>query len=301
MSKINGFLLLDKPQGKSSNQALYPVKKLLPKGTKIGHTGTLDPGATGLLVIALGRATRFISYLKSNQKAYEAVLRLGLKTDSADIWGSVIEEREARKLIREELEQALGGFLGEIEQIPPMFSALKREGRPLYELARKGIEVERRPRRQYIYSIELLAYEHPEATIRVVCDAGTYIRTLIEDVAESLGELATMTALRRLYSDGFSLDGAICANEDLSPGLIEGSLVSLDEAFKQLPSLELSRELIRDLRNGKKRDLSSYLRPYHKAELLRLNHRGGLCALAEVDKGTRGLAKILWTEEGLNE
>lgn len=300
MSSINGFLLLDKTGDRSSNKALYPVKKLLPKGVKVGHTGTLDPGATGLLVLALGRATRFISYLKSGKKAYEATLRLGLKTDSADIWGRVIEEREPRRLDSEELLSALGRYEGEIEQLPPMYSALKKDGRPLYELARKGIEVERGRRRQHIYSIDLLSYEHPEVRIRVSCDAGTYIRTLIEDVFSAVGELATMTALRRLESDGFSVEDAICSDELRSLGDIEAGLISLDQAFRDIPALELDYELIRALRNGLSPDLTSYLPPDSEEPLQRLTYQNSFLALIELKPGGRGMERLLWTEEGLH-
>lgn len=298
MSNLNGFLLLDKEAGRSSNQALQPIKKLLPRGTKIGHSGTLDPEATGLLVIALGRATRFISYLKNNTKTYEAGLRLGLKTDTADIWGSVIEEGEAGLLTREEILASLKNFEGEIEQIPPMYSALKKDGRPLYELARKGIEVERRPRKQFIYTLELLEYQHPFMKLKVVADAGTYVRTLIEDVASDLGELATMTALRRLGSDGFTVDEAIKTEHLSSLGDIEAKLIGLAEAFSSFPALDLDLALIRAMRNGKKLDLKSTNSDLPKGGVYRLCSGNEFYALLELGEGS--IERILWTEEGLH-
>lgn len=300
MSKICGFLLLDKSEGRSSNQALYPVKKLLPKGTKIGHSGTLDPGATGLLVLALGRATRFISYLKHNKKCYEARLKLGIKTDSADIWGTIVEEREAAILTREQILSALQNFHGEIEQVPPMYSALKKDGRPLYELARQGLVVERRPRKQFIYSIELLEYEHPYISLRVISDAGTYIRTLIEDIASHMGEIATMTALRRLESDGFTVDGALKSEAIKDLSQIEEGLISLDEAFLHLPVLDLDKKLVKALKNGKKFDLSPYIKGLDLKSPVRLMNESKFLALLEFNKNRAALEHVLWTEEGLH-
>lgn len=300
MSKICGFLLLDKSEGRSSNQALYPVKKLLPKGTKIGHSGTLDPGATGLLVLALGRATRFISYLKQNKKCYEARLKLGIKTDSADIWGTIVEEREAAILTREQILSALQNFHGEIEQVPPMYSALKKDGRPLYELARQGLVVERRPRKQFIYSIELLEYEYPYISLRVISDAGTYIRTLIEDIASHMGEIATMTALRRLESDGFTVDGALKSEAIKDLTQVEEGLISLDEAFSHLPVLDLDKKLVIALKNGKKFDLSPYNKGLDLKSPVRLMNESKFLALLEFNPKNVVLEHVLWTEEGLH-
>lgn len=299
MSNICGFLLLDKSEGKSSNQALYPVKKLLPKGTKIGHSGTLDPGATGLLVLALGRATRFISYLKGNKKCYEARLKLGIKTDSADIWGTIVEEREAAILTREQILSALQNFHGEIEQVPPMYSALKKDGRPLYELARQGLVVERRPRKQFIYSIELLEYEHPYISLRVISDAGTYIRTLIEDIASHMGEIATMTALRRLESDGFTIDKALKSDDIMNLTQVEEGLISLKQAFSHLPGLDLEKGIVRDLKNGKKLNLAPHVKDLDLTVPLRLMNGTKFLALLEFNPKNTVLEHILWTEEGL--
>jgi tRNA pseudouridine55 synthase len=207
---VHGVLLLDKPIGLSSNQALQKVKWLL-RAEKAGHTGTLDPLATGVLPICLGAATKFSQMHLDADKAYETTLRLGIRTSTADAEGAVIEERAVRVSLAQ-LEQVVQRFTGAIAQVPPMHSALKKDGRALYEYARAGIEVEREARQVTIYSIRVvnarLDAEVPEVDLEVACSKGTYIRTLGEDIGEALGCGAHLGALRRIRTGGFM--GAQC-------------------------------------------------------------------------------------------
>jgi tRNA pseudouridine55 synthase len=202
---VHGVLLLDKPIGFSSNQALQKVKWLL-RAEKAGHTGTLDPLATGVLPICFGAATKFSQMHLEADKAYATTLRLGIKTSTADAEGEVTEERPVQ-VTQEQLEQAVRRWTGAIAQVPPMHSALKKDGRALYEYARAGMEVEREARHVTIYSIRILDArldtETPEVDLVVECSKGTYIRTLGEDIGEALGCGAHLSALRRIRTGGF--------------------------------------------------------------------------------------------------
>ncbi|MDC6169889.1 tRNA pseudouridine(55) synthase TruB [Paucibacter sp. XJ19-41] len=204
---VHGVLLLDKPLGLSSNDALQKAKWLL-RAEKAGHTGTLDPLATGLLPLCFGAATKFSQVSLDADKAYDAVLRLGLTTTTGDAEGEVLEQREVA-VTAEQIVAALAALSGEIEQKPPMYSALKHEGRPLYEYARAGIEVERPTRRVTIHSIDMLDWQHDTLSLRVRCSKGTYIRTLAEDLGKILGCGASLGALRRIGSGPLSVAQAI--------------------------------------------------------------------------------------------
>lgn len=193
--RIDGVLLLDKPTGLSSNTALQKVRRLF-NAAKAGHTGTLDPLATGLLPLCLGEATKFAGELLDANKSYRATLKLGVTTDSADAEGRILQTRPV-DVDESALKAALVRFHGEISQIPPMHSALKREGKPLYEYARQGIELERKPRKISIFTLDLVSFGGDSAVIDVDCSKGTYIRVLAEDIGESLGCGAHLAALRR--------------------------------------------------------------------------------------------------------
>lgn len=194
--EITGILLLDKPSGISSNEALQRVKRLY-RADKAGHTGSLDPLATGVLPICLGDATKLCGVLLESDKSYQATVALGVRTSTGDTEGDVVETSDSSQVTRAELEAVLPGFVGEIQQIPPMYSALKREGQPLYALARAGIEVEREPRTVTLHRLELTAFSSASFQFEVRCSKGTYIRTLAEDIARALGQCAHLTALRR--------------------------------------------------------------------------------------------------------
>jgi|SRR5690606_26868123 len=207
---LDGVLLLDKPEGLSSNHALQRAKRAL-DARKAGHTGTLDPFATGLLVCCLGRATKICGPMLESDKTYEATLQFGEETDSGDLTGNVTMQAPEgfSGVTREALLEALPEFRGEIQQIPPMYSALKRDGKPLYEYAREGITLERPPRQVTIYKLELLDFDGMQARLLVDCSKGTYIRTLAEDIGRRLGCGAHLTALRRTRVGPFDIKNSV--------------------------------------------------------------------------------------------
>jgi len=202
---MTGVVFLDKPQGMTSFVAANRVKRVL-GAKKSGHTGTLDPMATGVLVVMLGGATRFIDFLHTHDKAYEATVRLGITTDTLDIEGEVLSQTET-SFKTSDFEAAMLSFLGEIDQVPPMYSAIKKDGKKLYELAREGIEIERESRKVNIYSLELTGADESkqEFSFRVSCSAGTYVRSLSSDIGEKLGCGAVLTALRRVEAHGIDI------------------------------------------------------------------------------------------------
>lgn len=211
--RIDGVLLLDKPIGASSNAALQRTKWLF-NAAKAGHTGTLDPQATGLLLLCFGKATKFASALLDADKVYRATVRLGVTTETADAEGAVLETRSV-EVSQAQVQQALLQFTGEIEQVPPMYSALKRDGKPLYEYARQGIELERPPRRVAIHELRLLSFGGDQFEIEVACSKGTYIRTLAADIGEALGCGAHLSALRRTRIGDFDVSDA-CSLDQLA-------------------------------------------------------------------------------------
>jgi tRNA pseudouridine55 synthase len=222
---ISGLFLLDKPQGLSSNSALQQVKRIY-GAAKAGHTGALDPLATGLLPICLGEATKFSQYLLDSDKRYLTTARLGQRTDTCDAEGEIIEEKPLpRDLSRERVEALLAErFKGEIEQVPPSYSALKLNGQPLYKLARQGVEVDVKPRRVRIYEIKLLALRENELDLEVFCSKGTYIRSVVEDLGLLLGCGAHVSVLRRLQTGPFHADKMITLEQLKSlaePGMVE--------------------------------------------------------------------------------
>jgi len=211
---LDGLVFLDKPEGLSSNHALQRVKRKL-DAQKAGHTGTLDPFATGLLVCCLGRATKIAGHMLDADKGYLATILFGVETDSGDLTG--VQTQQAPDTFegvdRAKLEATLKTFMGEQTQIPPMTSALKRNGKPLYAYAREGIELEREPRHITIHQIELLACEGKTATVHIECSKGTYIRTLAQDIGRQLGVFAHLIALRRTRVGPFLLDQAVTLDE----------------------------------------------------------------------------------------
>ena len=221
---IHGILLLDKPAGMSSNRAVQKVRWLF-QARKAGHTGTLDPFATGMLPICLGEASKTAGYLLDTNKTYEARARLGVATTTGDIEGDIVRRAPVPDLDEATIEQALAAFIGVIRQVPPMYSALKHEGQPLYRLARAGREVEREAREVTIHHLELLAWRSPDLEFRVTCSKGTYVRTLAEDLAAALGCCAHLAALRRTASGVFA--GGMVSIEELENSLSAGDAESL--------------------------------------------------------------------------
>jgi tRNA pseudouridine55 synthase len=222
---ISGILLLDKPIGLTSNAALQQVKRLY-RAAKAGHTGNLDPLASGLLPICFGEATKFSAFLLDSDKRYLGTCKLGVTTTSADAEGEVLERKPVGKYSRAEVEAVLAKFLGEIEQIPPMHSAIKVNGQPLYKLAHQGKEIAREPRRITIYSLDLISLEGDELVLDVHCSKGTYVRTLAEDIGRELGCGAHLSALRRTAAGPFSIERAVSLAE--LEHLAEDGLAGLD-------------------------------------------------------------------------
>lgn len=249
---VNGVLLLDKPKGASSNHALQRARRLL-QAQKAGHTGTLDPMATGLLPVCLGEATKFSAHLLEADKVYRTRVQLGAVTDTGDAEGVVVERFEVPTLTAEDIERVLERFRGEIDQTPPMYSALKHQGRKLYELAREGKSVERAVRRVTVYDARLLAFEGDAFELEVRVSKGTYIRTLAEDIGRTLGCGAHITALRRLATGPFDSEGMLALDAlEALPGQSEreATLLPVDVLVAHLPRLDVDETARQRLVHG---------------------------------------------------
>ncbi|MDD2362048.1 MAG: tRNA pseudouridine(55) synthase TruB [Oscillospiraceae bacterium] len=250
---VNGVICLDKPQEITSFVCCSIFRRLL--GTrKIGHAGTLDPMATGVLPLLVGRATRFLELLPMQDKRYTATLRFGFTSDTQDIWGSVAAFGGSLPSLRD-IEQMLPSFRGDILQIPPMMSAIKRDGVRLYDLARQGIEIERPPRPVTVYSLEIMDYnpEKGELTLDCHCSKGTYIRTICADLGERLGCGAVMISLRRTMAAGFTLEQCITldqARELAEKGMLENILLPVESIFDEYDSLTVSPAQAKRFQNG---------------------------------------------------
>jgi tRNA pseudouridine55 synthase len=254
---VDGIVLLDKPPGMSSNQALQRVRRLL-AAAKGGHAGTLDPMATGMLPLCFGQATKACGQLLGSRKAYRATIALGVATDTGDADGAIILEADVPALDRSRIEAVLAGFTGTIEQLPPMYSALKREGRPLYELARRGEDAPRESRQVVIHSLSLASLAARELVIEVVCTKGTYVRVLGEDIARALGTCGHLSALRRLWVEPFEDEPMVSLEVVERWAAEEGSesrptpwLMPVDRAFPGLPRLDLDPTDARHLCQGR--------------------------------------------------
>ena len=248
---MNGILLINKPEGWTSNDVVQKLRGLLHE-KRIGHAGTLDPLATGLLVVFVGRATRCVSFAEGHDKRYLAGMRLGLVTDTQDITGHPLESPETDQerdihVTPTELESSLEAFRGPIEQIPPMYSAIKIKGQKLYEIARRGGEVERKARTVTIHELRLLSLEGAEAKLDIRCSKGTYIRTLCHDLGERLGCGACMSSLCRLESGGFRLEDAFTL-EQVAAG--DYRLLPADTLFAEYPAIKIGEKEESRLRNG---------------------------------------------------
>jgi len=247
---VDGVLLLDKPVGLSSNDALIKAKRLL-NAKKAGHTGTLDPFATGLLPLCFGEATKFSQDLLEADKTYQTVVHLGQRTDTGDTEGEVLETLDVN-VTREQIEAVLERFRGPIAQVPPMYSALKRDGKPLYEYARAGITLEREARPVTIHRLELVAYEAPFLTLLVTCSKGTYIRVLGEDIGRALGCGAHLNALRRIQVGALTMDGVITLEELGAHAAPVGLLAPVDALLSSFPAVELTPELATRFLHGQR-------------------------------------------------
>jgi tRNA pseudouridine55 synthase len=249
---VNGILVVDKPAGISSNDVVQQAKRLF-GAQKVGHTGSLDPLATGVLPLCFGEATKFSQYLLDADKKYWAQVRLGITTETADADGEVIAQADTSGITESQVTAALETFVGEIEQIPSMYSALKHQGQPLYKLARQGIEVERAPRRINIYSAELLQFSEASIELRIHCSKGTYIRSLAEDLGAALGCGGHVSALRRLaagaYEEGQATPLAeLCETNDMQE--MDALLLPVSSAVDSLPAVRLHEDTAHHVRQG---------------------------------------------------
>lgn len=247
---MNGYLLINKPKGPTSHDIVYQVRKIA-HTKKVGHTGTLDPLATGLLVVCIGNATKAADYITNGNKAYLATMQLGLVSDTLDITGE-LTRLPKKEISKETIRETILSFLGEQQQLPPMYSAKKIAGKKLYELAREGKQVERKPANITIYQLDILSIENGIIQFYVECSKGTYIRSLIDDIGKKLGCGAVMTELKRVKSGQFSLEQEHCCTleelketEDITP-----LLYPTETAFSHYPKLTVSPEMERLIKNG---------------------------------------------------
>ena len=285
---VDGVLLLDKPVGLSSNDALIRAKRVL-NAKKAGHTGTLDPFATGLLPLCFGEATKFSQDLLEADKSYEAKVHLGITTTTGDTEGEALETR-AVDVTLEQIEAALARLRGPILQVPPMYSALKRDGKALYEYAREGITLEREARPVTIHALSMLAYQAPFLTIRVTCSKGTYVRVLGEDIGALLGCGAHLNALRRIEVGALDAAGMITLDDLLAHPDPLSLLKPVDALLSSFPALELTPELAKRFLQGQRLALGKEpiavpqqqgrVRIYHDGRLLGTGQLGEYAILA---------------------
>lgn len=256
---MNGVLLIDKPKEFTSFDVIAVVRGVTGQ-RKAGHTGTLDPNATGVLPVLLGNATKAQDLIPNHDKKYIADFRLGITTDTLDIWGKVLSQTES-DVSEEQVLSALDSFRGEIWQLPPMFSAVQKNGQRLYDLARKGIEVEREKRRVTVYSLELLEFDRAAqcGRLEIFCSKGTYVRTVIDNIGKKLNVGAVMTDLRRTEACGFTLDNCLTLEQLKAMkenGNIAGALTSVEDLFVAYPRLNISPAQAKRFSNGGALDIS---------------------------------------------
>jgi len=297
---LDGILIVHKPSGMTSHDVVDCLRRLT-GAKKAGHTGTLDPGATGVLPVCLGRATRLIRYLPGD-KAYRAEVAFGIATTTGDSFGEVIRTADASALTKEELLAALKHFQGPIEQVPPMTSAVRHQGKRLYELARQGLVVERKPRRVTIYDLRLidvsgLETATPRAVLELSCSAGTYVRALCIDLGEKLGCCACLSALVRTRAGPFTLENALPLEEIAAlhrRGGLPGVLVSPDEALAHLPAMQVKPTAVPAVKSGNRLYLPGIagsgdeMDRLESGQPVRLLAGGELLAVARKRKDTTG-------------
>ncbi len=245
---MDGIVIVDKPAGWTSQDVVSKLRGVF-KTRRIGHGGTLDPMATGVLPVFVGRATRAVEFFEHAEKTYEATLRLGISTDTEDITGTVLEEKPVN-VTQEQFLQTLNGFRGEIFQIPPMYSAIKINGQKLCDLARRGKEVERKPRPVTIYGLDCLSFEGNTAKLRIHCSKGTYIRTLCKDIGQALGCGGTMESLRRVTAGEYTLAQAVTMEALVGAEQPEAFLLPTDSLFAGYPRVTLTEKQTLRCKNG---------------------------------------------------
>ena len=281
---MNGIVIVDKPQGWTSQDVTARLRRVF-NTRRIGHGGTLDPMATGVLPVFVGRATRGVEFFEHAEKTYEAVLRLGIATDTEDITGTVLEERPVT-VTQQEFENILTQFRGEIQQVPPMYSALKINGQKLCDLARQGKKVERKPRTITIYKLECLAFTGQTARLLVHCSKGTYIRTLCKDIGQALGCGGCMEALRRVTAGEYSIEEAVPLQELLDTENPEQYLRQVDTMFRNHPAVTLTPNQEKRCRNG-----NAFSVTYPEGTYRAYSASGEFLMLAKVEVGTMSTVK----------
>lgn len=287
---MNGVLVVDKPKGPTSSDVVQIVRRAL-KVKKAGHTGTLDPMATGVLPLCLGDATRIAQVLTDGNKAYDATLKLGVTTDTLDAEGAVLQTRAVPALTRERLEQVFSAFRGALMQTPPMYSAIKKDGKRLYELARAGEEVEREARAVTVFSLTLNDFTSDELKLSVACSKGFFVRTLAADIGEALGCGAHLTALRRTQSGPFAIARAIPLQEIVEKGAeaVAGKLASLEESLAFLPEVKTTEAEADRVKHG---GVVEVARP-DEAMVRVTGPTGEVLALAEIRRGRLVYKRVL--------
>lgn len=274
---LSGVLNVDKPEGMTSHDVVDKIRRSAGM-KKIGHTGTLDPMATGVLPLCLGKATRIVQYLQADDKQYDVETTLGIVTDSQDITGKVVETRPVLEISEERIREIMVQFLGMQQQVPPMVSAGYHQGQRLYELARKGIEVKREPRAIEISEIRLEEIDLPKIRFVVTCSKGAYMRTLCHDIGQRLGCGATMSALRRLRSGRFSIERAVSLEKLQSPDEVRDRLLDMNEALSSFPAVELEAQAAKGLLHGvpvRAESVRSTNGTFRCHDLVRLCNSGG--------------------------
>jgi tRNA pseudouridine55 synthase len=298
----HGLLVLDKPSGITSREAVDRAQRWFPRGTRLGHTGTLDPLATGVLVLCAGVATRLTEYVQRMTKTYRTRVRLGARSDTDDADGTITPCPVEKSPDRDAVQQALRPFIGELEQVPPAFSAAKVTGRRAYALARRGEDVALLPRRVQVHRIDLVAYDYPWLELEVVCGKGTYIRSLARDLGERLGCGGLVETLRRTRVGPFDVGEALSVESD--PATARERLLPLTEAVRELPRVCLSTEEATRLRQGQgvrlgDSSLADRL-PGEASDCAVFDETGALVAVASLDGGSRMLRpeKVFALEAG---
>ena len=289
---MNGIVIVDKPQGWTSQDVTARLRRVF-NTRRIGHGGTLDPMATGVLPVFVGRATRGVEFFEHAEKTYETVLRLGITTDTEDITGTVLTEQDAF-VTGEMLEEVLEKFRGDIMQVPPMYSALKVNGQKLYDLARRGKEVERQPRPITIHELTLLGMEAEGIRLRVRCSKGTYIRTLCKDIGQALGCGGCMAELRRVAAGEYTAQEAVPLQELLETENPEQYLRPVDSMFRNYPAVTLTPKQETRCRNG-----NSFSVAMENGTYRAYSQNGEFLMLAKVDGGVMSTIKSFFEVESL--
>ncbi len=287
---MNGIVIVDKPQGWTSQDVTARLRRTF-NTRRIGHGGTLDPLATGVLPVFVGRATRGVEFFEHAEKIYEATLRLGVCTDTEDITGTVLEERTV-SVTQEEFLNILPKFRGKIQQIPPMYSAIKVNGQKLYELARKGKEIERQPREIEIFELTCLQFSGETARLRIHCSKGTYIRTLCKDIGEALGCGGCMETLRRVQAGNYTVAEAVALEQLLESETPKAYLLPIDSIFQAHPAVTLTEKQALRCRNGNAFSIVMEDGTYRAYDA-----KGEFLALTQVENGVMSTTKSFFDVE----